>query len=83
MQCYMVNTIDEVSIWWIDKISMHDSLVLNLLLIMVTGFEKSRAASIHNDRYLEMPILIIIWSIISCEETQMLAYNSPRFYSYS
>ena len=37
--------------------------------------------STHNYKYLEIPI-VIIWSVVSWEGKQMLAWNSPRFYSY-
>ena len=38
-------------------------------------------ASTHKYKYLEIPHLII-WSIITQEGKQMLAWNLPRFYSY-
>ena len=37
--------------------------------------------STHNYKSLEIPILII-WRVVSREGKQVLAWNSPRFYSY-
>ena len=37
--------------------------------------------SMHNYKYIEMPF-VIIWSVVSQEGKQMLAWNSPLFYSY-
>ena len=38
-------------------------------------------ASMHNYKYIEIPILII-WGVITQEGKQMLAWNLPRFYNY-
>ena len=38
-------------------------------------------ASMHNYKYLEI-LILIIWSIITQEGKQMLAWNLPWFYSY-
>ena len=39
------------------------------------------SASMHNYKHLEIPILII-WSIVTREGKQIIAWDWPRFYSY-
>ena len=52
------------------------------VLLIICDWICEKPASVHNYKYLEIFMLIIL-SAVSWEGKQMLACNLPQFYSYS
>ena len=62
-------------------IYMHTSTYIRTCIHAYLWLDLKNPVSTHNHKYLEIPILII-WNILAWEGKQMLAWNSPKFYTY-
>ena len=79
--CCTGGAVEEAKILWSSGRGVWPLAVNSSVTIYICDWIWEKPPSMHNYKSLEIPILII-WGVVSREGKQVLAWNSPRFYSY-